>query len=70
MTNTIPATTAMIAAVRAVHPMHRRAAKALAERTFLDRLAKLNAMDDFSKASNVEMAGMAASAEVAFRFGC
>ena len=61
-----PAT--MIAAVKKVSPADRLPAAALAESVFSTSLEKLHKFDDYPEAINVEMAGEAAAAEVAFRF--
>lgn len=59
---------ALIAAIQAVQPSERRAAVLVADRTFTNALAKLEAWGDFRHSDHVEMAMDAAIAEVAFRF--
>jgi hypothetical protein len=58
----------MIEAVKAVHPSERRTAMLVAERTFLNYLAKLREWGDFDEDTHVEMAAGAAAAEVAYKF--
>jgi hypothetical protein len=61
-------TVSMIAAVRAVAPQERLAAAKLAEVTFFAAIARFTMFGDFDAATNREMAGDMAAAEVSFHF--
>lgn len=58
----------MVSAVNAVRPTERRAAAKCAEWAFFRAYNRLAELGDFSEYDNIEMAGQAAAAEVAFRF--
>ncbi len=58
----------MVAAVKAVRPADRSAAKALAEVTFTKFFNKLTAFGDFDRQTNISMAADAAAAEVSYMF--
>jgi hypothetical protein len=59
---------ALLAAIQAVHPSRRAAAIRLADKTFASALSKLTEWDDFSHSAHVDMAMEASIAEVTYRF--
>ena len=64
------ATREMIEAIKNVHPKERKAAALIAEKTFFIHLEQNRSDHELAQddASCVEMAGMAAAAEVAFLY--